>query len=121
VLERSQETLRRVQLKLVAMAAALAFVGSAQAANSPNVQLAAAMKRSVAATYKGYVFTRVTCTIPSTTATHAACNAYFTHKPQQLKGVFHLAITIDRSTGGVRWRATSASCTDLRTGAKVKC
>jgi hypothetical protein len=109
-----------VQLRLAAIAA-LVIVGSATATVSPGVKLAAALKPSVAATYKGYVFTRVTCSIPSATATRASCNAYFTHRQQQLKGVFHLAITIDRSTGGVRWRATSASCTDLRTGAKVKC
>jgi hypothetical protein len=110
-------------LRLSAVAvAALALVGAAEAADGDNVRLAAAMKRSVAATYKtGYVFTRVTCRIPSSTATRATCNAYFTKRSQGLKGVFHIAVTIDRSTGGVGWKATSAACTDLKTGAKVRC
>lgn len=109
-------------LKVAAAFAALGIAASAQAADTPSTKLAAAMKRSVAATYgKGYVWTRVTCTIPTATATRATCNASFTRRAQRLKGVFHIAVTIDRSTGGVRWRATSVSCTDLATGARVKC
>jgi hypothetical protein len=123
VLERGEEALRLVLLRAAAAAlAALALAGAALAADGQSAKLAAAMKRSVAATYaNGYVFSRVTCAIPSTTATRASCNAYFTLQRQRLKGVFRLAITIDRSTGGVRWRATSASCTDLKSGAKVRC
>jgi hypothetical protein len=121
VLEPGEEALRRV-LRVAAALAALVVAGSAQAADTPSTRLAAAMKRSIAATYgKSYVLTKVTCAIPSSTSTHASCNASFTRRSQQLEGVFHIAVTINRSTGGVTWRATSATCTDLVTGAKVRC
>ena len=110
-----------MRLSLVAALAALALAGQAQAADGESAKLAAALKRSMASTYHGYVFTKVACSIPSATATKAACNAHFTHRAQQLEGVFRIAVTIDRKTGGVSWKATSATCTDLVSGKKIRC
>ena len=110
-----------MRLILAPALASLAFAAGGQASDGQGVQLAAALKKPISAAYKGYLFTKVACSIPSPTAAKARCNAFFTHKTQELKGVFRIAVTIDRSTGGVRWKATSASCTDLRTGATVRC
>ena len=90
-------------------------------AATPSQQLAAALKPAITAKYAGRTFQMVTCAIPSATARHATCLAHFTQRSAGLKGVFRVAVTIDRSTGGVTWRATSATCTDLQTGKPVRC
>ena len=108
-------------LKLTtAVAAVLLLASSAQAA-TPAQQLASFLKPALTAKYAGHVFTKVYCKIPSMTATKATCIAAFTQSSAELKGNFHVAITINRSTGGVTWKATSVTCADLKTGKPVKC
>jgi len=102
-------------------AAALALAAPALAGGGQEAMLARALKGALTRTYKGYAFTRVSCWIPSPTSTRARCTARFVHAAQSLKGVFGIAVTIDRSTGGVRWQATSATCADLASGKKVAC
>lgn len=106
---------------LTTLVAALALAGVAQAATGEGAQLAAALRKPIQKVYKGYVFTKISCVVPSTTAKKATCNAFFTHKAQGLKGDFQIAVTIDRSTGNISWRATSATCIDLASGKAEKC
>jgi hypothetical protein len=122
VLESGEEEVRLVRL-IAAVALTLLFAAApALAAGGDGPKLAAALKKSISATYKhGYVFDKVTCAVPSKTATRASCKAAFTYRKQRLKGVFRIAVLIDRSTGGVSWKATSVACTDLKSGAKVAC
>jgi hypothetical protein len=122
VLESGEEEVLRVRLTAALALTFLVAAAPALAAGGDGPKLAAALKKSIAATYKqGYVFNRVTCAVPSKTATRASCKAAFTYRKQRLKGVFKIAVLIDRSTGGVSWKATSVSCADLKSGAKVAC
>jgi hypothetical protein len=98
-----------VRVTVTVAVGALALAGPGYATHSPSAKLAASLEQAVSAAYDGYVFTKVTCTLPSATATSARCKAFFTNKASGLKGVFHIAVTIDRKTGRVRWRATSAA------------
>jgi hypothetical protein len=114
-------------LKLVAVfvLAAVALAGTAGAARPADSSvLATNLKKSMQASYKksvpGLVFTRVTCALPAR-ATAGRCKAAFTIRPRRLKGVFTVSATVNRSSGGVRWRAVSAACTDTRTGKRVSC
>jgi hypothetical protein len=111
-------------LRTLLAVAVLAFAGSAQAATGDGAKLAKALKPNIASFYKSKgssdVFTKVTCVLPSTAST-GHCKAYFTNKSQRLTGWFAVTATIDRSTGGVRWRATRVTCRDSKTGASLKC
>jgi hypothetical protein len=124
VLEPGEEEVRLVRLSLSAALALTVLLAAAPAlaAGGEGAKLAASLKKSLVATYKpGYTFTKVSCVVPTKTATKSSCNAAFTYPKQRLRGMFRIAVTIDRSTGGVRWKATSVSCTDLKSGAKVRC
>lgn len=76
------------------------------------------------ARYKGSVpgirFTKVSCTLVKSHA-KGHCVARFTLASQQVNGVYQVAITVDTTTGGVHWRATSVACTDSNTGARLGC
>jgi len=102
--------------------AALCVAGAAQAAGGESAKLAAALKPAIQKVYRnGDAFSRVTCDVPSTTATQATCNAYFENTGQQLEGVFHVVVKIARSSGNITWQAKSVSCTDLKSGKPVAC
>jgi len=111
---------------LTALACALLLTPVALAARSatPNeLALAKTLKAQMQSTYNakrpGTTFTTVTCKI-NAAMTGAKCVAHFTRKSQNLKGVYHVSVTAD-AAGNANWRATSAACTSLKTGAKVKC
>jgi hypothetical protein len=86
--------------------------------------LAGALKVSMKKTYKttvpGLVFGRVTCTLAKDLKS-GRCQARFTYEARRLRGVYQVAASIDRASGGVRWRATSVACTHLTSGAKIAC
>lgn len=110
------------RLLVAGAAAALALASVAQATGGESAKLAAALKPAIQNRYKnGDVFSRVTCDLPSATATSATCHAYFTNTGQHEKGVFDIAVKIARSTGNITWHAKSVSCTALKTGQKVDC
>jgi len=85
--------------------------------------LAAHVKKSMQASYHsvpGLTFTAVTCSIRPG-ATTGRCTASFRLPKRELRGVFAVRVTVNRKTGGVRWRATSARCTDTHTHKHVSC
>jgi hypothetical protein len=117
--------LRALAAAGTAAAAATIAVSVAQAAKPTDAMvLAAHLKTSIQATYRhkvpGLLFTNVTCALPSG-ATKGRCKAHFELQARRLKGVFRVTATVDRSNGGVHWKATSAACRDVRTGKPVKC
>jgi hypothetical protein len=116
-----------LRIALAVLAASLAVAAptfAAPVAQSPATKLAAALKTSMQRTYKttvpGLVFRRVTCKLSANLKT-AQCDARFTWAAQRRNGVYKVTASIDRTTGGVRWRATSVSCTNSQTGKKVAC
>jgi hypothetical protein len=121
--ERDDEEVRRL-LRTLLVVAALAFAGSAQAATPDNVKLANALKTTMQRTYKSKgsddVFTKITCVLPSM-ATTGHCKAYFRSASLGETGWFAVTTTINRTTGGVRWQLTKATCKDSKTGAPVGC
>ena len=115
-----------VRTALAALAGALLLTPAALASGSatPNeIGLAKSLKvnmqRAYGAKAPGTKFTTVTCKI-SADMTSAKCVARFTRTKLSLKGVYRVTVTADAS-GNANWRATSAACTSLKTGAKVKC
>jgi hypothetical protein len=117
-----------MRIALLAAAAALlllpaAHAARAQAPNYRGVILASALKKSMQRTYqktvKGIVFTQVTCNLGEG-ASVGKCAARFTLLARRLKGVYRVMARID-AQGGVRWQATSVSCTNTRTGRKIDC
>ena len=105
---------------LVPAASALAM----PSADPKTTRVEKAVKTSMQKTYKttvpGLVFHRVSCTLAANLKS-GRCKASFTYPAQHLNGVYQVAATIQQKTGGVRWRATSVSCTSSRTGKKVDC
>lgn len=117
-----QEDLHGVLRPAAVAFAVLCLAGAAQAAGGENAELAAVLKPAIQKRYtNGDVFSRVTCDVPSMKATRATCNAYFTNTGEQLKGVFHVDVTIARSTGNITWQEKSVSCTDLKSGKTLAC
>lgn len=113
--------LRSVTAALLAAACLAAVAGGAKPAEA--TVLAAHVKKSMQASYRsvrGLTFTAVTCSIRPH-ATRGRCTASFRLPKRKLKGVFAVRVTVNRKTGGVRWRATSARCTDTRTHKRVSC
>ena len=123
VSERDHEEVRRV-LRALLVVAALALTGSAQAATGDGAKLAKALKANMVRAYKSsspeLAFTKVTCVLPNN-ATTAHCKAYFTITSQRATGFFSVTASIDRSTGGVRYRTAKPICQDSNTGAPVGC
>jgi hypothetical protein len=121
--QHDDEEVRRV-LRTLLVVAALALTGSAQAATPDNVKLAQVLKTTLQHTYKSHgsddVFTKVTCVLPNM-ATTGHCKAYFTSASLTETGWFAVTASINRSTGGVRWQLTKATCKDSKTGAPVAC
>jgi hypothetical protein len=111
-------------LRTLLVVAVLAFAGSAQAATGDGAKLAAALKGNMVRAYKTsspeLAFTKVTCVLPSM-ATTAHCKAHFTIVSQRVIGWFPVTASIDRNTGGVRYRAAKPICKDSTTGAPVGC
>jgi hypothetical protein len=111
-------------LRTLLVVAALAVAGSAQAGTGDGAKLAAVLKPNIVALYKkkapAYNFTKVTCVLPSG-ATVGHCKAYFTIVSERVVGWTAVTASIDRSTGGVRWRETKRTCKDSRTGTPVGC
>jgi hypothetical protein len=112
---------------LAACAAGLLLAPNALTAPGadPNAaRVAKALKESMQRTYKttvpGLRFRRVTCTLAASLRS-GDCKATFTYAAKHLNGVYRVKATIDPGTGGVRWRATSVSCTNARTDKKVAC
>ena len=87
-------------------------------------KLAAALKTSMAKTYKptvpGLVFTKVSCKLAKDQKS-GTCQAAFTWKEHKRKGVYQVQTKIDPRTGGVQWRAISVACTSTATGKTIKC
>ena len=115
---------RRAALATVA-ACVLAPPALAAAPVDPTVaKLAAALKTSMARTYKptvpGLVFTKVSCKLANDQKS-GTCQAAFTWRAQKRNGVYQVQTKIDPSTGGVQWRATSVACTSRATGKSIKC
>jgi hypothetical protein len=113
-----------MRLIVAAAAAAALLLSAAALAATPNeLALAKTLKAQMQRTYNakrpGTTFTTVTCKI-NAAMTGAKCVAHFTRKSQNLKGVYQVSVTAD-AAGNANWRATSAACTNLKTGAKVKC
>ena len=112
-------------LRLVGAIAAVALVvPSIAGAANPNRQLAASLKGSMSTYYAkaepGLKITTVTCKIAAA-GTTARCQAKFTMVAKRAKGVFQLAIQIDRSTGGVTTHTVSAKCADAKTNRAISC
>ena len=116
-----QEAVRR--LAPFAAAAGLLLVPAALAATPADIKLAGQLKTQMQRTYSakapGTTITAVTCKI-NAARTGATCAAHFTRRTQNLKGVYQVTVAAD-STGNADWKATSATCANLRTGARVKC
>jgi hypothetical protein len=96
----------------------------ASGAATPNeIALAKTLKTEMQRTYNarhaGTRFTTVTCRI-NAAGTGARCVAHFTRKAQGLKGSYRVTVAAD-AAGNASWKATSVSCANLRTGAKVEC
>jgi len=108
---------------LGALAAALLLVPGAFAATPNEIGLAKDLKKDMQRTYTtkapGTKFTTVTCKI-NKAQTGARCVAQFTRTSKGVKGRYVVSVTAD-GAGNAQWSATSASCTRLKTGAKVKC
>jgi hypothetical protein len=114
----------RLLRTLLVVVTALALAGSAQAATGDGAKLAAALKANMVRAYKKsspeLAFTKVTCVLPPT-ASVAHCKAHFTITSQRVIGWFPVTASIDRNTGGVRYRTAKPICKDSRTGAPVGC
>ena len=114
---------RALRAGLVALAASCLLVPAALAATPNELGLAKDLKKDMQLTYKskapGTKFTTVTCKI-NAAQTGARCVAKFTRASKNVKGSYVVSITAD-SAGNAQWSAVSASCTKLKTGAKVKC
>jgi hypothetical protein len=108
---------------LAAAAGALLLVPCALAATPNELGLAKALKTQMQRTYAakapGTKITTVTCKI-NAAGTGAKCAAHFTRSSQKLKGVYRVTVSADAS-GNASWKATSVTCANIRTGAKVKC
>jgi hypothetical protein len=121
--DRQEARLLRAGAIALTAAAALA-AGPPAGAATPAARLAKSLKTSMQAYYHkgtpGLKITTVTCKIAASGAT-ARCHAHFTVKSERAVGVFQVAATIDRSTGGVRTRTLSVTCKDSKTGAKLTC
>jgi len=120
--EPDDEEVQPVLRTLLVAAVALAIAGSAQGATGDGAKLAAALKANMASLYKrkapDHAITKVTCVLPAM-ATVGHCKAYFTIVSQQAKGFYSVTASIDRTTGGVRWKETKVTCVDSKTGAQV--
>src|SRR5258705_488790 len=96
--------MRRILLLLVVAGIA---AGSAHAATGDGAKLAVALKANMVHAYKTsspeLAFTKVTCVLPNM-ATSAHCKAHFTITSQRVIGWFNVTASIDRTTGGVRYR-----------------
>jgi hypothetical protein len=108
---------------VVLVAGSLAAAASAARPTDASV-LAKSLKTSLQTSYRktvpGLVFTKVTCSLARGAAA-GRCSAAFALSARGLKGVYTIKATVNRKTGGVRWRATSVACTDGRTGKRISC
>jgi hypothetical protein len=122
--EHDDEEVRRLLKTLALLAAVLALTSAAQAATGDGLKLATALKANMVRAYKTsspeLAFTKVTCALPNM-ATTAHCRAHFTITSQRVVGWFNVTATIDRSSGGVRYRTAKPICKDSKTGAPVGC
>jgi hypothetical protein len=82
--------------------------------------LKAQMQQSVSAKIPGIRFTTVTCTLVKSHK-RGHCVARFTIASQRVKGAYQVSITVNTVTGTVHSHATSVACTDVKTGARVRC
>ena len=122
--EPEDEEVHRLLRTLLVVVTALALAASAQAATGDGAKLAAALKANMVRAYKKsspeLAFTKVTCVLPNM-ATTAHCKAHFTITSQRVIGWFPVTASIDRNTGGVRYRTAKPICKDSKTGAPVGC
>ena len=120
--EPDDEEVHPVLRAALVAAVALAIAGFAQAATPDSVKLANALKANMTSLYKkkapDHAITKGTCVLPAM-ATVGHCKAYFTIVSQQAKGFYSVTASIDRTTGGVRWKETKVTCVDSKTGAQV--
>jgi hypothetical protein len=108
---------------LAAAACGLLLAPCAPAATPNELGLAKALKTQMQRTYgtkaPGTKITTVTCKI-NAAGTGARCAAHFIRSSQNVRGVYQVKVTAD-ANGNTNWKATSASCTHLRTHAEVDC
>jgi hypothetical protein len=111
--------------RAVAALAGLALLAAVPAgAATPDTKLAATLKNQMQKYYdkqvQGLKMTTVVCKIVPA-GTSATCTADFTVVSKRAAGIFKLSVKINRKTGSISTKTTSAKCFDSKTHAKLTC
>jgi hypothetical protein len=115
-----------VQRLAAVVAAALVLAAGASAAANPAQRVATQLKPLLqSALKKQYptlkvTFTRITCALAKN-GKSGKCAAYFQIPAARALGTFTIGLTIDPTTGKLKWRQLAAECVDSKTGQKLAC